>query len=271
MNIILEPTVTVIAATQFFGHPTYAIPADGDHAERLGAFAAKSCYDSFGVDGRSVVDNQVAVLRERHGSVLEHAAISVFVEGFSRGCSLEVNRHRHFAISQRSTRYTAEDAGAIVLNPTYAAMYREALPALSDPQHALWKTPEGLRTILTVRAKLRSDEHALEAYVDQVRRLMEANPLQLTGVKLRKWARGCARDSLPHALETRAVYTGNWRTWRHFLAIRSAIGAESEVRRLAVAVYDALEPYAGSYFSDAVVTPDATSGIPEITFTHGRV
>ena len=108
MHIITEPKVTVVAKQVFIGHPDYLIPPDGDDATKLGAFAAKGCYDSFGENGRANVKNQEAILEHAHGSVLEHINFTLFVEGITRGLSLESNRHRQLAVSQRSTRYTAE-------------------------------------------------------------------------------------------------------------------------------------------------------------------
>jgi hypothetical protein len=40
MKVILEPTITVVASTQFHGHPVYQIPSDGTDAEKLGSFAS---------------------------------------------------------------------------------------------------------------------------------------------------------------------------------------------------------------------------------------
>jgi thymidylate synthase ThyX len=132
MQIITEPKVTVVAKQVFLGHPDYLIPSDGDDATKLGAFAAKGCYDSFGENGRANEKNQLTILEHRHGSVLEHITFSLFIEGITRGLSLESNRHRQLAVSQRSTRYTAEEDAAIVLEPYYAELYEKYKPWLED-------------------------------------------------------------------------------------------------------------------------------------------
>ncbi|RLA74692.1 MAG: hypothetical protein DRG30_05090, partial [Epsilonproteobacteria bacterium] len=44
-----------------------------------------------------------------HQSVLEHATLSFYIEGTSRGTLQEHVRHRHQAITVRSTRYTMTD------------------------------------------------------------------------------------------------------------------------------------------------------------------
>ena len=255
MKIITRPTVTVVAATQFFGHPTYAIPEDGVDAERLGAFAAKGCYDAFSPTGRANRENQRQVIQQAHGSVLEHASVSLFIEGITRGLSLEMNRHRHLSISQRSTRYVAEEAGAIVLDPYFASLYErndltEAETAVLD-EH-LW-----------------AQTKAIDAYERQVSLLTDLNPHQLDGFHLRKWARGKARNVLPHGLETRGTWTGNYRTWRHFITLRSGEGAEDEIRSLAAYVLLALRPLAPVYFEDFSLS--IIRGIPSYAPTYGRV
>jgi len=125
MRVILEPTVTTFSKQIFIEHPVYKIPADGNDAVKIGAFAAKGCYDSFGENGRANEENQRQVIEHVHGSVLEHIQVGVFIEGVTRGLSLESNRHRQNAISQRSTRYTAEEDAAIVLEPYYAELWRK--------------------------------------------------------------------------------------------------------------------------------------------------
>ena len=39
---------------------------------------------------------------------------------------------------------------------------------------------------------------------------------------------------LPNATETRIVVTGNYRAWRHFIAMRATEHADVEIRELAV-------------------------------------
>ena len=50
----------------------------------------------------------------------------------------------------------------------------------------------------------------------------------------RKQARQAARAVLPNATETRIVVTGNYRAWRHFIAMRATEHADVEIRELAV-------------------------------------
>ena len=293
MKVILEPKVTVVSKVNFLEHPEYKVPDDGDNFTRLGAFAAKGCYDSFGEEGRANKDNQSAILEYRHGSVLEHLNITLFIEGITRGLSLELNRHRMFSISQRSTRYVAEEESAIVLEPYFAQLFRTHEPkfdnysadrfrarSFPDPHELLkarhykdgkgaelWKHQQDSRLLLQ---HLNSQCKSVLDYQEQVEALMEMNPYELEKFDLRKWARGKARSLLPHGIETRGTYTSNVRGWRWFIESRSEANAETEIRSLANKVLLALREVAPLYFED-FNSWETYEDIPEWKPTHSKV
>lgn len=245
MRLITEPRVVVVGQTIFNGHPEYKVPSDGTDMERLGAFAAKGCYDSYGEDGRSCVDNQRDIVKHRHGSVAEHLHVSLCFDGITRALTLELNRHRPLNISQRSTRYTKEEDASIVLDPYYAYLIQS-----KDVLHKGY-----------ISKHIETAAACFSRYMEEVDALMEMNPLKLEGFTLRKWARGKARNILPHNLETRGTWTGNIRAWRHFIETRSSIHAEEEIRRLAWYVYKAVQPLAPVYFEDyMIVYPENVIG-----------
>jgi len=254
MRVITEPTVHVLSVPKFFDHPSYIIPKGGTDSERLIAHAGKGCYDSYGLDGRSLSQHIESLISTGHGSVLEHANISIFIEGISRGCSHEIVRHRAgFAYSQRSTRYTAEGDANIVLDPQYVIAFN-GIAAGNDV---------GLEWTALLNTFVMQCRSAFEAYKNQVEWLMEEAPKAMNGVARRKWARGKARQLLPHALETRMTMTGNLRAWRHFLVQRSDRAAEGEIRRLAAAVMYAISPYAPLVFDDMEESAEMVDGYPE--------
>jgi len=290
VKVILEPTVTVVSKVNFVEHPEYKVPDDGDNFIKLGAFAAKGCYDSFGEEGRANKDNQLALLEHRHGSVLEHLNITLFIEGITRGCSLELNRHRTFSISQRSTRYVAEEDSAIVLEPFFARLFRELEPKFDDFDNRfraashpapvelvkaqekkgddpLWRQLQNSRLLLQ---HLNSQCKSVLDYQDQVEVLMEMNPYKLEGFDLRKWSRGKARNLLPHGIETRGTYTANVRGWRWFVESRSESHAETEIRSLANKVLLALREVAPLYFED-FETRETHEDIPVWKPTYNKV
>jgi thymidylate synthase (FAD) len=263
MKIITEPKVTVVAKQVFIEHPDYPIPDDGNDAVKLGAFAAKGCYDSFGANGRANEANQLAILEHQHGSVLEHINYSLFVEGITRGLSLESNRHRQLAVSQRSTRYTAEEDAAVVLEPYYAELYNKYHDFLVDASKEDLTGFDGFNIdeFNLIVSHITSLETAFDAYERDVIWLMKMNPNNYEGFELRKWARGKARALLPHALETRITYTGNLRAWRWFIESRSDAHAEDEIRRLANVILTTLRNEVPLYFEDFENVGDVR-GIP---------
>jgi thymidylate synthase (FAD) len=270
MQIITQPKVTVIAKQVFLGHPDYDIPEDGNDAVKLGAFAAKSCYASFGKDGRANEANQRGVIAHLHGSVLEHINYTLFIEGITRGLSLESNRHRQLAVSQRSTRYTAEEDAAAVLEPYYASLYEKYLPWLEDMKKDDVTDDFDIDELNFIGSHLAGLEMQFARYENEVNWLMQKNPNGLEGFSLRKWARGKARNILPHALETQIVYTGNLRGWRWFVEARSDAHAEPEIRRLADHILTVLRAEAPLYFEDFTNAGDV-DGIPVWVPTHSKI
>lgn len=291
MKVILEPKVTVVGHSTFVEHPVHLIPIDGSEACKIGSFAAKGCYDSFGENGRGNQKNQASILESRHGSVLEHATVSLFIEGVSRALTLEMNRHRLFAISQRSTRYTAEEDGSIVLDPYYAELFKKF--DFRWEKNVQYAPPDGLwmagnqsvmeailnrytldnqeaREFHLMSSFLMQAENDIATYKDQVETLIKLNPMKLEGFDLRKWARGKARNVLPHCLETRVTYTANHRAWRWFVEVRSSIHAEAEIRRLANLVLTELKKIAPEYYEDFTMT-DLYDGIPEWQPKYSKV
>jgi len=283
MKVLTNCAVHVVHAPRFFEHPVYDIPEDGTDIERIGAFAAKGCYDAFGRDGRSVVDNQRAILDHNHGSVIEHANVGIWIEGVTRALTLELNRHRTFSISQRSTRYTKEEDAFIVLEPYYASIWNKYNLLYIDSPRAivsqgpvenkdvfeLWDYGDNREIDLVVGHVLQSAED-LDEYSREIQILEELNPRKLKGFALRKWARGKARNKTPHSLETRGVWTTNMRGWRWFIELRMNAGAEPEIRALAEKVLNVLRPLAPTYFEDFQLK-GIVDGIPEYVPTHSKV
>lgn len=261
-TFITEPTVHVLATPKFHQNPEFEIPGDGTDSERLGAYAAKRCYRSSGVTGRANRENQRQVIHMKHGSVLEHAHVSLDISGISRNLTLEMNRHRPFNISQESTRYVnIEGEPAFVLSPFKSEIY---LRHLKDPTAVApdeWKL---------VSIDMENCLATVRAYKHELQLLEKLNPQNIqNATELRKWCRGQARDCLAGSLATAGVWTCNFRGWRNFIELRSGAGAEGEIRRLAQAVFLALEPLAPSYFQDYEV--EDHHGFPQYTTRYPKV
>ncbi|MGH3623100.1 MAG: FAD-dependent thymidylate synthase, partial [Sciscionella sp.] len=80
-----------------------------------------------------------------------------------------------------------------------------------------------------------------------------------------------ARAVLPNATETRIVVTGNYRAWRHFIAMRATEHADVEIRTLAVECLRQLQKVAANVFDDFTVAtlPDGSEVASSPYVTEG--
>jgi len=116
-----EPRVTVLARPSFVQpeHLPVNWMGESTDGERLAEFAGRLCYMSQRNPAqRSTREYLVNILKQGHGSVLEHANYSLLIEGVSRSLTHELVRHRAgFAYSQLSQRYVDESEASFVVPP----------------------------------------------------------------------------------------------------------------------------------------------------------
>lgn len=216
--------------------------------EKLVEVAGRVCYMSFAKPrpgGNHAYIHHI--LEVGHGSVLEHAVFSLLVTGVSRSLTHELVRHRAgFGYSQLSQRFVDESDCAFV----------EPKAIADDPElHATW--------LEAVRA-------AQEAY----QKLSDGLAARMADIEdrtlRRKRAREAARSVLPNATETKIFVTGNARALRHFVEMRGDVAADSEIRRLAVAVLRVLQKASPNLFGDYELI-DQPDGVPAVTTPFKKV
>jgi thymidylate synthase (FAD) len=221
--------VQVIAQTRFTPPDDVAWEADVEGGQALAEFAGRACYQAWERPNAATPTNQGYlrhVLEVGHLAVLEHATVTMYLTGVSRSVVHELVRHRHFSFSQLSARHVPDGAAAVV-----------------EPE-VIAQDPELHERFLAAA------EAALGAYRDLVDGL-EQRIAGLPNASLRRrQALQAARSVLPVALETRVVVTGNYRTWRHFVAMRASEHADVEIRELAVACLRELRQVAPNVFDD---------------------
>jgi thymidylate synthase (FAD) len=202
----------------------------GSHLARLIECAGRTCYDSYG-RGRNSAAYHQHILEVGHGSVLEHASISFYISGISRGCSHELVRHRAgTAISQRSTRYVDESESDWCWHPLLGELDMTGKNLVKRAaQDGYRQMVTNLESILTFRGTDRQTA--------------------------RKQARGAARGILGNALETALVWTANVRALRNVIEQRASEHADAEIRLLANALLDAAVVVCPEYFSDYEKVP----------------
>ncbi len=225
--------VQLIAKTDFITPPDVEWDTDADGGEALVEFAGRACYQSWSKPNPKTATN-AGYLRHiidvGHFSVLEHASVSFYITGISRSCTHELIRHRHFSYSQLSQRYVPENESQIVVPP-----------GIEDD--------EELRQILCEAAD--ASRATYSELLDKLEaKFATGQPNEKLSPLRRKQARQAARAVLPNATETRIVVTGNYRAWRHFIAMRASEHADIEIRRLAIACLRLLVDVAPAVFGD---------------------
>lgn len=233
MPDIVPPQVHLIGWTNF--QPPEDVPwsTDAEGGQALAEFAGRACYQSWNKPNPATATNAGYlrhILEVGHLSVLEHGVATFYITGVSRSLTHELVRHRHFSYSQLSQRYVPERDAAMV-EPDVIA---------EDPE--LHKT------------FVEAAEASVRAYSELLAGLERKFADVENATLRRKQARQAARAVLPNATETRIVVTGNYRAWRHFVAMRATEHADVEIRQLAVECLHQLRRVAPNAFADFTVS-----------------
>ncbi len=215
--------------------------------EHLAEAAGRVCYMSFAKPrpggNKAYLDH---ILDVGHGSVLEHAVWNFIFTGVSRSLTHELIRHRHMSYSQLSQRYVDESVAEYVEPDCIAA----------DPElHRLW---------------LDAVAHSHQAYMKLTEKLLETFQSEPDLTLRRKLARQAARSVLPNATETKIFVSANARALRHFIELRGSRHAETEIRKLALAVLRIMQREAPNLFADYQLVPLA-DGTFEADTPHRKV
>lgn len=231
--------VQVIAQTQFTAPPDIPWTTDADGGQALAEFAGRACYQSWTKPNPATATNAGYlrhILDVGHLSVLEHGSVTVYLTGVSRSLTHELIRHRHFSFSQLSQRYVPERDAAMV----------EPAVIAEDPE---------------LHEKFEAAAIAAQTAYTELLEGLEKRFADVENATLRrKQARQAARSVLPNATETRIVVTGNYRAWRHFIAMRATEHADVEIRECAVACLRELQRAAANVFADFEISalPDGS-------------
>jgi thymidylate synthase (FAD) len=206
--------------------------ADGkpNGGELIVEFGGRACYRSWepGLNPNvtKVRTNQreyfANILRSAHGSVMEHANYSFALRNVSRVFTHELVRHRAgSAFSQESLRYVRlTDIGFRVP------------PALEPVREQVLAIVEQLEEFqVSAAAELGIDEEGLPFHV-------------------KKEVTSALRRLAPIGLSTDIVWTANVRTLRHVIEMRTAEGAEEELRTVFAEIASIMQAEAPGLFQD---------------------
>ncbi len=250
MKVVYEPVVYMVSRPQIDWMGVGALLANesggGDwereeettEGEALCELMGRLCYRSFGPrQGRKSTREYIAnIMKQGHGSVLEHANYGFVVARCSRGYTHQAVRHRAgFAYSQESTHFIKYGDDATV-----------CLPALSC-------LPEADRILLENSLK-----NALVAYDLLFQHVQESGVLathlpEAAKTKRKKLLCGSLRGALPIALESKLGFTANLRALRHMVEMRGGEENTVEIRMVAAQVMAYMRTEAPTVFSDMEV------------------
>ena len=253
MPQIVPPTVQLIAWTNFETPADVPWSTDADGGEALAEFAGRACYQSWRKPNPATATNAGYIrhiLEVGHLSVLEHGTVSFYLSGISRSFTHELVRHRHFSYSQLSQRYVPE-RDANMVEPEIIANDSELHEAF----------------VAATQSSVDAYTELLAGLEKKVAELGDS----VSGTLIKKQARQAARAVLPNATETRIVVTGNYRAWRHFVAMRATEHADVEIRAIAVECLRHLKKVAANVFADFTISalPDGTEVASSPLVTEG--
>jgi thymidylate synthase (FAD) len=192
----------------------------------LVALAAKQCYMAFQpglnpnvnkvrTDMIEYLDN---VLKQKHGSVIEHATFTFAINGCSRVFTGEMNRHRAgVAISERSMRYiryTAKDIGFWM-----PECFREEEVDSTEIKNKKKESRDLLTDMFT------SQGDAMEKFANIWKEELEPS----STFHLKKVLTSAFRRCVGMGIATGGVWTLNLRALRHTIALRTDPSAEEEI------------------------------------------
>lgn len=254
--LIAETTLIPVARNAFLaelGVPEWRTDAASD-AEELLEIAGKSCYLSFSTDLNKNLtrvgtrDNatylQEGIAGVKHGSVFEHATVTLAFVDVSRVFTHELVRHRAgAAYSQVSGRYVRTDElryflpSAIRKNVAAVEIFKKAFAEMEDAQDLL------------------------------------ASVFGLDGLRdfsLKKTLTSAFRRLIGNGQANHILATFNHRALRNVIELRTARGAEEEIRHVFAIVFQLVSTRYPALYADAAVN-GIFDDIPEIVFQHSKI
>jgi thymidylate synthase (FAD) len=185
------------------------------------------------------------ILKQGHGSVLEHVNVSVIFRDVSRVFTHELVRHRAgMGYSQESLRFVRlNDIKAWVPPSLGSVPPSEDGSTAEDIFTNTIKSLEAVQTLLADVADVDSKPFGLKK--------------KLTSL---------FRRLAPLGLATTILATGNLRAWRHIIAMRTSGGAEEEMQLVIPPLAETLREMYPACFQDMVVADDGsyTFGSPKV-------
>lgn len=181
------------------------------------------------------------VLKSGHGSILEHVSMSFICRNVSRVFTHELVRHRAgMAYSQESLRYVRLDDLPFWIPDT----------ALSNE-----KAKEKFRDVIDFLEKAQKELADIFGIAD------------IEDFTAKKQLTSMFRRLAPSGIGTTIMVTGNLRSWRHIIAMRTSPHAEEEIRIVTGQIAEICKAQYPNVFQDMEYDPESETW----TFDHPKV
>jgi len=248
--IEVVPEVYFIAKTQInneeieryfldIGDPKFRPSLEVSDGENLAEIAGRMCYRSwqaYDPNKPNATNPNVSkvregneqylgnVIKQKHGSILEHVHATFIIRNISRICTHEIIRHRAgISPSQESLRYVRLDELSFYMP--------EIFKENDTARDLIIKTVEHLEEIQKKLAEIYDIDNIKDFHIKK----------QLTSA---------FRRVAPEGLATSILLTGNMRAWRHIIEMRTSEAAEEEIRIVTAKIGDVLYNEYPNIFQD---------------------
>jgi thymidylate synthase (FAD) len=262
----VEPKIFVIAETKMLDAGKDAMlkaigvpddwDTDGRDGQELIELAGRLCYKSFGTElnanltrvregNKEYIGN---VLNVKHGSVLEHASVTVAMIDVSRILTHEYVRHRQgTAFSQESMRFVRlDDIGMYI--PDLSKDFEELSYIINDDATQI----TGENTQRYFASCIKQVTELAEHKIREIAHLLDKPGVPFS---LKKKITSALRRMAPGGHTTNIIGTGNHRAWRFQIAQRTAGGAEEEIRKVFGMIAESFKVMYPNIYQDMDYTP----------------
>jgi len=252
--------------------------------EWLVEVAGRACYRSFkpglNKNVKKIREGNVEyignILNQKHGSVLEHAYVTFACTNVSRIFTHELVRHRAgVAISQESGRYVRIDEIGMFRPECISTEWIAANFGATVPQHVLNRFDDGVDGwALTMQDRI---GEVVEKVADDAAVIIKniCAELGMDEAKVpfhaKKEMTSTLRRLAPGGQTTSIIFTANHRAIRHMIAMRTAGGAEEEIRFVFADIAARMNVMYPALYQDMEPVVIEGSKIPVYVFKNEKV
>ena len=270
-------TAGKVALFEHLGVSTWSTDAESS-AERLIELCGRRCYRAFETDDVSVTEQNPNltkvrkgnkeyignILEVKHGSVLEHAYDTFAFEDVSRVFTHEIVRHRFCNFSQESLRFVRPTSLNMYFPEVFGLVSDDPIDQpYSDGQGNYWNPPTTYREI--VKELFDTTVEELENTQRILAEVLDMDTIERTFSDKKK-LQSALRRLMPIGMATGIIVTANHRNWRHLIQLRTAEGAEEEIRFVFRKVAEIMADRYPAIYQDMWLNDKG-----ETYFKHGRV